>query len=275
MRRLLIICLLVLAGMTSKSSLANEPVILPPDCDLHGVVPTEAERWIAVWNFDSPDGCIMYTGIPAHPDLPPPVIGYDIISCTQQDDVVLQGGAAWFNGQSFLACDFQIGSNPQEQYQDYDDFWMYALARMYFAPGATNPIVTHPDFRLAAPANTAGSHSLKWSTRRSNESYTNSISAPFIASSEDRLRTDTCAAHATTCPGGPGWVERATINGVAQVTGSSSHGVRISPQRTSLYIGFDPNTRTYFNGVIGMIIIDPGFGNGPTGDSLPPVPTPQ
>ncbi len=257
---------------------ATEPITLPAACALNGVEPTEPDHWMAVWNFDTPQGCILYTGAQPDPLEPPPIVGYDLIECANVGNVQFGEGYAYFDGRSYLRCTLAVDpANPAEEYANYDSFWMYAQVAPTLIQ-SPNPIFHHPSARFSAPIQgTVLMSRLTWSFQHSTNTFSTGSTSGHFASYNDHLRIASCHELSKWCSDYPGttYAQIPRINGVDQPLHPASAAVRF--QKTApIYIGYTPGTRNYFNGLMGMLVIDPpGYGKDPTPDALPDPATQQ
>ena len=281
--RFSLMALIILGSLVSVSptpTMAETPsIVLPEACALNDVEPTEPDHWLAVWNFDGAQGCIMYTGAQPDPQVPPPIVDYDLIDCTNVGGVEFTNGYAIFNGSSYLTCTLAVDpNNPAEEYANYDNFWMYAQVALTPMP-SRNPIFYHPSATLSAPIqDTVLQSKLSWTFRHADQTNSSGSTPGFFPSYNDHLRIASCYELNPLCVDHPTttYAQVPRINGVNQPLHPASSAVRF--QKTApIYIGYSPRTRSYFQGKMGMLLLDPpGYGKDPTPDALPePVPAPQ
>ncbi len=252
---------------------AAATIRLPSACNLNGIEPLAPLRWIAVWNFDSPTGCILYTGESQNPQLPPPIVDYKLVYCESKGKVQFGAGYAIFEGKVYLSCPFSLQREGQPDEADYAHFWIYAQISTLFQSGQL-PIVNHPDFALQVNAPTPTLNWAEWSLRRADDSVSTGQSIRFAPTIDDRLRLDTCLMTSLTCPGklAGAYAQRMRINQQSNYDTPVNAPMRMRLTETTLYIGFDPKQETYFQGRMGMLVLDPAYGKDPTPDALPPLP---
>ncbi|HYF64151.1 MAG TPA: hypothetical protein VD886_15120, partial [Herpetosiphonaceae bacterium] len=178
---------------------------LPAACA--GVVPSEPNRWLAVWNFDSSaQGCMIYTGLQPDPSRPPLIESYALIECAAVGKVEFTGGQAFFDGQSYLSCPFTPApAAAPDSYGAYQDFWIYASVGLN--PGyRLNPIFHHPSASMdvrtlptsAAPAATMAR--LEWRLDQTGDSPLYGMAPNFIPGAKDRLKVlAACSAEDEIC----------------------------------------------------------------------------
>lgn len=258
-----------------------EPITLPDACALNGVEPAEPDHWMVVWNFDTPQGCILYTGAQPDPLEPPVIVGHNLIECVNVGNVQFGEGYAYFDGHSYLTCTLAVDpSESAEDYAYYDSFWMYAQVAPTLTP-SPNPIFHHPSAKFSVPIQgpvaAARLSKLTWSFQHSPNTFSTGATSGHAASHNDHLRIASCHELSTWCSDYPGtpYAQVPRINGVDQPLHPASAAVRFQ-QTAPIYIGHTPGTRNYFKGLMGMLLIDPpGLGNDPAPDALPNLPAPQ
>lgn len=264
---MVLMALVVLIGsMRPEASRATEPII-DPACNLYGTELPGPGFWTAVWNFNGPEYCLITTSLPEQPNQQP-VTTYQVVACTVQGNIGWAGSFAILHGEDYLACPFTAPASGSVI--DYEHFWMYAQTSVY-ASGGANPIFYHPDLRLSQPAAGANTTTLNWEFRRSDNLLAAGATRRFLTSSDDRLRAETCLTNSPDCIAGPQgiYAQFASVNSKQLPASAVSGAVRLHTAPTTIYIGYNPETGTTFQGLLGMLVIDPPYGKDPEPDFLP------
>ncbi len=266
----LLLALLLGAVVLLPAAAATVPAALPSACALPPTTVLYPERWLAVWNFDTAVGCVLYTG-PALPGQPAPIDHYELIECRPVGTTIFDSGVLALDGEGALECPFAIDKHQIARYE----LVTIDVAAALDQPGP-NPIVSHPSFSLAAPVSAAGTAGLRWSFQHTDGSIGQYAAGEWpvegmntmsvIACPSDKLR---CANHVT-----GRYQQMATFNGQSSDPVVVPHAVMLDLAPTTLYIGAELKDGAGFRGKLDWLVIDPAYGKDPQPNFDAPTPTP-
>ena len=273
--RLVLIVTVLICGLGSfwfnqpNQAKADTPAP-PPGCGLAGVDLSTPNTWMAVWDFETADGCLVRLGTPEIPSQDPPILLMSTIECSVNGNVDFSpADYARFQGAGYLSCELDL---PNDLLQSYPDFWSYV--QVQFSTNGNHPLLYHPDARMKASVNGLYGN-LQWQYRHTTDLFESNMIRRFRLTSDTRLAVGQCSGSVQTCPvtqSAP-YAGYATIHGDTNYADSSQTMIKFRTTATTLLIGYNPDTNEYLNGKLGMLIIDP-YGKDPEPTVINPDPTP-
>lgn len=243
----------------------------PAGCDLEGIDLTTPNTWLAVWDFETTNGCFVQVGSSLIPNQDPQILSMTTIACNNSGTVDFTPvGYAKFSGNGYLSCVLDL---PNDLNQTYSHFWIYAQAQ--FNSIGTHSLFYHPDARLSVQTNSGNFGNLQWQYRHTNDLLESNMIRRFSLTADNRLSAAQCDSSLEKCPvtGESPYYGYATIQGESHFADSSQTMVQFRTDSVTLLIGYNPETGNYLNGKLGTLIVDP-YGKDPEPTIIDPEPTP-
>ncbi|WP_110514366.1 hypothetical protein [Herpetosiphon llansteffanensis] len=242
----------------------------PAGCGLAGVDLSTPNTWMAVWDFETANGCLVELGTPQIPSQDPPIVSMTTIACTVNGVVDFSpADYARFQGNGYLSCDLDLPNNLQ---QTYPDFWTYVQAQ--FSTNGNQPLLHHPDAQMSVDVNGLYGN-LEWQYRHTTNLLESNVVGRFRLTSDNRMVVGQCSSSVLNCPTSQTapYAGYAKVHGDTTYANSSQTMVKFRTSATTVIIGYNPDTNEYLNGKLGMMIIDP-YGKDPEPTVINPDPTP-